>query len=95
MKRNKKMKLKRTKRIKEIQAQTGYRESISVQEALRQVWDECEQEARTPPQDWDILDVKISVEQRQALEQEFAELYERLKDEDDRRRSTRTTRIFN
>ena len=32
-------------RIKEIQEETGYRNSISVAEALFQVWNECEQEA--------------------------------------------------
>lgn len=36
-----------TKRIKEIQAQTGYRESKSVAGALLQVWNECGQEYNT------------------------------------------------
>lgn len=31
-------------RIKEIQAETAYPDSISVQQALLQVWNECEQE---------------------------------------------------
>lgn len=31
-------------RIKEIQNKTGYSDSISVQQALLQVWKECEQE---------------------------------------------------
>ena len=33
-----------TERIKEIQQQTPYPESVSVQQALLQVWNECEQE---------------------------------------------------
>lgn len=31
-------------RIKEIQEQTAYPESVSVYQALNQVWNECEQE---------------------------------------------------
>lgn len=31
-------------RIKEIQLQTAYPESVSVKQALLQVWNECEQE---------------------------------------------------
>ena len=33
-----------TERIKEIQSKTAYPDSVSVQQALLQVWDECEQE---------------------------------------------------
>ena len=33
-----------TDRIKEIQSKTAYPDSISVQQALLQVWNECEQE---------------------------------------------------
>jgi len=33
-----------TERIKEIQQATAYPESVSVQQALLQVWNECEQE---------------------------------------------------
>jgi hypothetical protein len=33
-----------TERIKEIQSKTAYPESISVQQALLQVWNECVQE---------------------------------------------------
>lgn len=33
-----------TDRIKEIQSKTAYSDSISVQQALLQVWNECEQE---------------------------------------------------
>lgn len=33
-----------TDRIKEIQSKTSYPDSISVQQALLQVWNECEQE---------------------------------------------------
>ena len=33
-----------TERIKEIQQQTAYPESVSVQQALLKVWNECEQE---------------------------------------------------
>ena len=33
-----------TERIKEIQSKTAYPESISVQQALLQVWNECKQE---------------------------------------------------
>ena len=32
-----------SERIKEIQQQTAYSDSISVQQALLQVWNECEQ----------------------------------------------------
>jgi Glu-tRNA(Gln) amidotransferase subunit E-like FAD-binding protein len=34
-------------RIKEIQKETGYPDSISVQQALLKVWNECEQEKNT------------------------------------------------
>ena len=33
-----------TDRIKEIQSRTAYPDSVSVQQALLQVWNECEQE---------------------------------------------------
>lgn len=33
-----------TERIKQIQAITGFPDSVSVQQALLQVWNECEQE---------------------------------------------------
>lgn len=33
-----------TERIKEIQQETAYPDSISVQQALLKVWNECEQE---------------------------------------------------
>jgi hypothetical protein len=33
-----------TDRIKEIQSKTAYPDSVSVQQALLQVWNECEQE---------------------------------------------------
>ena len=33
-----------TERIKEIQKETAYPDSISVQQALLKVWNECEQE---------------------------------------------------
>ena len=33
-----------TDRIKEIQSKTAYPKSVSVQQALLQVWNECEQE---------------------------------------------------
>ena len=33
-----------TERIKEIQQETAYPESVSVQQALLKVWNECEQE---------------------------------------------------
>ena len=36
-----------TDRIKEIQSKTAYPDSISVQQALLQVWNECEQEKMT------------------------------------------------
>ena len=41
-------------RIKEIQEQTAYPESISVQQALLQVWNECKQEQLR------IADVRLS-----------------------------------
>ena len=34
-------------RIKEIQESTAYPESVSVQQALLQVWNECEQDAKS------------------------------------------------
>jgi len=34
-----------SERIKEIQEQTAYTESISVHQALLQVWNECQQES--------------------------------------------------
>ena len=33
-----------TERIKEIQSKTAYPDSVSVQQALLQVWNECQQE---------------------------------------------------
>lgn len=59
-----------TDRIKEIQSKTAYPESVSVQQALLQVWNECEQEQlrlhfvsggwvcvneETPPNDIELL----------------------------------------
>ena len=38
------MEIMTTNRIKEIQSKTAYPESVSVQQALLQVWNECEQE---------------------------------------------------
>jgi hypothetical protein len=35
-----------TERIKEIQAETAYPNSTSVQQALIKVWNECEQEQK-------------------------------------------------
>ena len=35
-----------TERIKEIQQETAYPKSISVQQALLKVWNECEQEKK-------------------------------------------------
>jgi len=45
-----------TDRIKEIQSKTAYPDSISVQQALLQVWNECEQEQLR------IADVSICLE---------------------------------
>ena len=45
-----------TDRIKEIQSKTAYSDSISVQQALLQVWNECEQEQLR------IADVSICLE---------------------------------
>lgn len=45
-----------TDRIKEIQSKTACPDSISVQQALLQVWNECEQEQLS------IADVSISLE---------------------------------
>jgi len=36
-----------SERIKEIQEKTAYTESVSVQQALFQVWNECEQESKS------------------------------------------------
>ena len=38
-----------SERIKEIQDATAYPESVSVQQALLKVWNECEQEKSLPP----------------------------------------------
>ena len=38
------MEIMTTDRIKEIQSKTAYPDSVSVQQALLQVWNECEQE---------------------------------------------------
>jgi hypothetical protein len=46
-----------TDRIKEIQQQTAYPESVSVQQALLKVWNECEQEQLR------IGDVMLSLQQ--------------------------------
>jgi hypothetical protein len=45
-----------TDRIKEIQSKTAYPDSISVQQALLQVWNECEQEQLR------ITDVSVCLE---------------------------------
>jgi hypothetical protein len=39
-----KIKIMNSDRIKEIQETTAYPESVSVKQALLQVWNECEQE---------------------------------------------------
>jgi len=46
-------------RIREIQATTGYPDSVSIQQALLQVWNECEQEKPTsePVKALDLLEV--------------------------------------
>jgi hypothetical protein len=41
-----------SERIKEIQQQTAYPESISVQQALLQVWNECSQLPKTTSDKW-------------------------------------------
>ena len=38
-----------SERIKEIQDATAYPESVSVQQSLLKVWNECEQEKSLPP----------------------------------------------
>lgn len=37
-----------SERIKEIQETTAYPNSVSVKQALLQVWNECEQEKKNP-----------------------------------------------
>jgi len=49
-----------TERIKEIQEKTAYPDSISVQQALFQVWNECEQEPRVDDKD-EWISVKNSM----------------------------------
>lgn len=41
-----------TERIKEIQMGTAYPESVSVKQALLQVWNECAQEQSPAPDGW-------------------------------------------
>lgn len=60
-----------TERIKAIQETTAYPESRSVNQALLQVWNECEQESN----------LRLS-EQQSKHEQEMKEFYEFMKDYD-------------
>lgn len=46
-------------RIKEIQETTAYPESISVKQALLQVWNECEQEQRLNAGKWISVDERL------------------------------------
>ena len=48
-----------TKRIEEIQKETAYPDSISVQQALLKVWNECEQEKVVNKNDL-LPDVRLS-----------------------------------
>lgn len=48
-------------RIKEIQETTAYPESVSVKQALLQVWNECEQE---PVKNCNIPHVSIALENK-------------------------------
>jgi len=48
-----------TERIKEIQLQTAYPDSVSVKQALLQVWNECQQEYASQ--------LKAEIERRQSL----------------------------
>ena len=44
-----------TERIKEIQKETGYPDSVSVQQALLKVWNECEQDLQNVSQQRELL----------------------------------------
>ena len=62
-----------TERIKEIQQETAYPESISVQQALLKVWNECEQEKAVVSNSLDLrelerkLDEALGKETRETL----------------------------
>lgn len=51
-------------RIKEIQEQTAYPESVSIQQALLQVWNECEQERTKAMEEYKNQSQWISVKER-------------------------------
>jgi len=54
-----------TDRIKEIQEATAYPDSVSVQQALLQVWNECEQSKSEQTKEWKkhfIIDGEKSLE---------------------------------
>jgi hypothetical protein len=60
-----------TERIKEIQSKTAYPESVSVQQALLQVWNECEQEQlrlhNVTNRTFSADDVKVLLEKQKQL----------------------------
>ena len=49
-------------RIKEIQQTTAYPDSLSVQQALLQVWNECEQDKSSPSDNTQIRDGWVRME---------------------------------
>jgi len=55
-----------TERIKEIQQETAYPESISVQQALLKVWNECEQEKTLS-----IADVMLSLPSQEEIDEQI------------------------
>lgn len=60
-----------TERIKEIQSKTAYPESVSVQQSLLQVWNECEQEQlrlhNVTNRTFSADDVKVLLEKQKQL----------------------------
>ena len=73
-----------SKRIKEIQAETAYPQSRSVQQALLKVWNECEQKQDknfyNKEDLWESYKASNTIfEDEIALRQEFEEWFEQFK----------------
>lgn len=73
-----------SKRIKEIQAETAYPQSRSVQQALLKVWNECEQKQDknfyNKEDLWESYKASNTIfEDEIALRQEFEEWFEEFK----------------
>jgi hypothetical protein len=61
-----------SKRIKEIQETTAYPESVSVHQALLQVWNECEQSESQEP----VKKVRQKIFNTRTIERDMAVIYE-------------------